>query len=211
MAALPAAAAVLPLARRAAQRCGEGQSHTHAAACSGPGNAGLESWAERLPTARGYLWWEVAAGACSSVAVHALIAAAADRGTSPEQAELIDAAYFPPVGALTVLLDDLVDRDVDLDAGEHSYLGYSASREQAADRVGLLAERAEAALAPLPRARRHRAILSGVAGFYLSEIASLEGATAAYAEYAAPIRERLLESLGPNVRLILAAMRWRRG
>jgi tetraprenyl-beta-curcumene synthase len=199
LAGLPAAEVVKPILTRAARRCGEGQSHTHAAARNGVG--GLEAWAREQPAAPGYLWWEVAAGASSSVAIHALLAAAADRRTTAGQAESIDALYFPPVGALTVLLDDLVDREEDLEAGEHNYLGYYAGEQQAADRIGLLAERASAATKDLPGGRRHRAILAGVAGFYLSGPANGSG-------YARPIRERLLQSLD-SVRPIMLAMRLR--
>lgn len=202
LAALPASEAVLPLLRRAAGRCGEAQSHTHAAAP--PGDGRLETWAADQESPPGYLWWEVAAGASSTVAAHALIAAAADPGTAAEDAALLDAAYFPPVGALTVLLDDLVDRDEDLAAGQHSYLSYYASGEAAANRIALIAGRARAAMAPLRHARRHRAILAGVAGFYLSAIGpGVDG-------YARPIEARLIESLGPAVRPALLAMRLRR-
>jgi tetraprenyl-beta-curcumene synthase len=201
LSALPATGPVLPILERAARRCGEGQSHTHAVA--GAGTAQLESWATGLEFDPGYLWWEAAAGASSSVAAHALIAAAADPATTAEEAALIDAAYFPSIGALTVLLDDLVDRDEDLAAGEHNYLSYFADHEQAAIRIGLLAGRAKAATAQLSHPRRHRAILAGIAGFYLS-------APAADSEYARPIRGRLLESLDPTVRLIMVAMRLRR-
>lgn len=201
LAALPASATVLGALRRAAKRCGEGQSYTHAAACGGV--ARLQMWAEGLQAPPEYRWWELAAGASSSVAAHALIAAAADPASTAEQAELIDAAYFPSVGALTVLLDDLVDREADLAAGEHNYLSYPANEEEAAERIALLASRATAAASELPRAGRHRAILAGVAAFYLS-------APAAGSDYARPIGERLLESLEPTVRPIMVAMRVRR-
>jgi tetraprenyl-beta-curcumene synthase len=201
LATLPATEEVLPLLRRAAKRCGEGQSHTHAAA--GEPAAELEAWATELPQPAGYLWWEAAAGASSSVAAHALIAAAADPQTTAEEAGLVDAAYFPPVGALTVLLDDLIDRDQDHEADQHNYLRYFAGEAEAANRIGLLADRAGAAIARLRHRRRHRAILAGVAGFYLS-------APTAGSEYARPIRGRLLESLDPTVRLIIAARRLRR-
>jgi tetraprenyl-beta-curcumene synthase len=200
IAALPATGVVTPVLRRAATRCGEGQSHTHAAARMGV--AGLEAWAREQPSAPGYLWWETAAGASSSVAVHAQLAAAADRTTTAEESESIDALYFPPIGALTVLLDDLVDRDDDLEAGQHNYLGYYTGEQQAADRIGLLAERARAATMHLRGGRRHRAILAGVAGFYLSDPANGSG-------YARPIRERLLHSLDSTVRPIMLAMRLR--
>ncbi len=201
VAKLPASEPMLPLLRRTAERCGEGQSHTHAVAQAGADE--LEAWATRQESAPGYLWWELAAGACSSVATHALIASAADPRTTADEAALIDAAYFPPIGALTVLLDDMIDRDDDSVAGEHNYLNYFADNEQAAIRIGLLADRARAAIGDLPHARRHRAILTGVAGFYLSSPGADSG-------YARPIRGRLLESLDPTVRLIMATMRLRR-
>jgi tetraprenyl-beta-curcumene synthase len=200
VAGLPATEAVLPLLQRAAKRCGEGQSHTHAAGATGGDE--IEAWALRQESAPGYLWWELAAGAGSSVAAHALIAAAADPKTTAEEAALIDAAYFPPIGALTVLLDDLIDRDEDLAAGQHNYLSYCPNEEEAANRIALLASRARAATAHLRRARRHRAILAGVAAFYLSAAPATSG-------YARPIRERLLESLDPTVRPIMVAMRLR--
>lgn len=207
VAALPAAEAVLPAARLAARRCGEGQSHTHAterATGSAPGEepAGIEFWASGLQAPAGYAWWELAAGASSSVAAHALIAAGADARTTPADAEPIDAAYFPPIGALTVLLDDLVDRDEDLATGAHNYTAYYRDGEEAADRLTLLAARARAATAPLRDRDRHRAILVGVAGFYLAE----PGARRSYAK---PGTEALLEALGPLVRLIATLMRRR--
>jgi hypothetical protein len=201
LAALPAHDAVRPCLERAVERCAEGQRRTHAAAL---GNVEeLRTWATALEAPPEYRWWEVAAGASSSVAAHALIAAAADPTTTVGTAALIDDAYQPPVGALTVFLDDLVDRDEDLADGEHNYLGYYESSEAAADRLALIATRAEALTRGLPRASRHRAILAGVAGFYLS-------AAAAETPYASPIRTELLESLGPGARLLTAFMRLRR-
>lgn len=195
---LPSHATALPLARRAAGRCGEGQSYTHATARGDV--EGLEAWASRQECPAGYLWWEIAAGASSSVAAHALIAAAAVPRTTAEEATLIDAAYFPPIGALTVLLDDLIDLDEDLSAGAHNYMTYFASNLVAADRLALMTSRARAAAAKLRHGRRHAAILAGVAGFYLS-------APGATTSYAAPIRRRIIESLGFAVRPILATMR----
>lgn len=199
--ALPSHATVLAVARQAASRCGEGQSQTHAAA-SGD-TEGLKAWVSGLEHRSGYLWWEMAAGASSSVAVHALIAAAANPGTTAEEAALLDAAYFPSVGALTVLLDDLIDRDEDLSVAAHNYMAYYGSNLEAAERLALIALRARAAMAKLRQARRHGAILVGVAGFYLS-------APGADTSYARPVRSRLIESLGFPVLPILAAMRLRR-
>jgi tetraprenyl-beta-curcumene synthase len=199
--ALPSHPAVSATLERAVARCGEGQAVTHAAE-HGDG-AALEAWARAQPAPAVYRWWEVAAGASSSVAAHALIAAAAAPRSSAAEAARIDAAYFPATGALTVLLDDLIDRDEDAAAGAHNYLAYYAGAEEAAARLDLIAHLARAGLTGLRHRHRHAAILAGVAGFYLS-------AEEAGAPYARPARERLLRSAGPAVRPIVAFMRLRR-
>ena len=165
IAPLPSAAAILPSARDAAERCGEGQSRTHAAAAGDPGPLG--EWAEGLAVAPGFEWWELGAGGASSAAVHALLALAATPAATPGEAELVDAAYFPSIGALTVLLDDLVDREADREAGEHSFLGHYDPPELLASRLTAIADAADDATRPLRRSARHRAILAGVLAFYL--------------------------------------------
>lgn len=200
--ALPARGAVQALLRRAVDRCAEGQRRTHAAAAGE--TAELRRWALTLADEGDYRWWELAAGASSSVAAHALIAAAADPATSAEAAERIERAYDPAIGALTVFLDDLVDRDRDRVAGEHNYLAYYDNGAEAGERLELIAKRAGALVQGLPRAGRHRAILAGVAAFYLS-------APEAESELARPIRARLLASLGHAPRVLGAFMRLRRG
>jgi hypothetical protein len=192
---------VAPPHQAAVQRCADGQRWTHDAA-SGD-SAGLRRWAEGLGGTYNYRWWELAAGASSSVAAHALIAAAADPGTSSETAALIDAAYHPSIGALTVFLDDLVDREDDRAAGEHNYLAYYESSAQAAERLAWIARQASERIDALPRASRHRAILAGVGAFYLS-------GSAAMTPYAQPIRRRLLAELGPGTRVLTTFMRLRR-
>ena len=201
-AALPSHADVSVPLERAIDRCGEGQRHTHAAEHGD--RAALESWAVAQPAPAVYRWWEVAAGASSSVAAHALIAAAADPATTLAEGALIDAAYFPSIGALTVLLDDLIDRDADSAAGAHNYIAYYRDSEEAANRLELIARLARTGIAPLRHPRRHAAILTGVVGFYLS-------AAEAETSYTRPVRDRLLSSTGPTVRPIVAVMRRRRG
>jgi tetraprenyl-beta-curcumene synthase len=198
--ALAAGRVVAPTLRAAVERCAEGQRRTHAAA--GGDSLELRRWAEGLEEAGDYRWWEKAAGASSSVAAHALIAAAADPGTSAEAAALIDAAYHPSIGALTVFLDDLVDRESDRAAGEHNYLAYYESPAQAAKRLGSIARQASERIDSLPQASRHRAILAGVGAFYLS-------AAAAGTPHAQPIRRQLLTELGPGTKVLTTFMRAR--
>jgi tetraprenyl-beta-curcumene synthase len=200
VATLPSRDVVLPLLERAIHRCEQGQLHTHRAARDGTDS--LRRWAEGLGEPPAYRWWEAAAGASSSVAAHALIAAAAHPEVSAETAAAIDAAYNPSIGALTVFLDDLVDREADRTAGEHNYLAYYEDSEEAAERLAWVAEEAGNRIDSLPRASRHRAILAGVGAFYLSE-------PAAATPYAQPIKRRLLAALGPGTRALSAFMRLR--
>jgi hypothetical protein len=199
--ALPSHDAVAAALDRAVARCEEGQRQTHAAEHGD--RAALETWAAAQDAPSAYRWWEVAAGASSSVAAHALIAAAADPRTSAAEAMAIDAAYFPSVGALTVLLDDLIDRDEDAAAGAHSYLAYYSGNAEAADRLELIAHLARTEISALRHRHRHAAILTGVAGFYLSD-------RAAATPFARPIRDRLLGVAGPAVRPIVVVMHRRR-
>jgi tetraprenyl-beta-curcumene synthase len=181
-------------------RCGEGQAYTHAAAGGDPGP--LSAWANGLGAGPEYSWFEVAAGAGSSVAAHALLAVAADDRTTAADAGRVDAAYFPSIGALTVLLDDLVDLDEDVAMGEHNYISYFADDGDLAERLGALADAARTAIAALRRRGRHEAILAGVAGFYLAQ-------PAARAARWAPARRRLLTSLGAPARALTAFSRLR--
>jgi tetraprenyl-beta-curcumene synthase len=189
-AALPSAGATLPLARGAITRCGEGQSHTHAAANGS--SQPLRYWADSLAAPAGYEWWEIAAGASSSVAAHALLALAGTPRATRAQAELVDGAYFPSIGALTVLLDDLVDREADRDAGQHSYLRHYPTDAAAAGRIEAIVGLARRSLSPLPRSSLHGAILSGILAFYLSS-------PGAAAPPARAIRDQLLSSSGQVV------------
>ena len=199
--ALPSASSVLPVARRAALRCGEGQSHTHAAMQED--DAQLALWALRQDRATGYLWWELAAGAISSVGVYALLAAAAEPGETAADAARIDAAYFPPMCALSTLLDSLIDHERDVLTANHSSFGHYPSSADAAARLGLIASRAEAAVRDLRHGRRHLAILAGIAGYYAS-------AAGAGTDEGQPVTTALAERLGPGLPLILTTMRMRR-
>lgn len=198
---MPGAPTVLPLARRAALRCIEGQSHTHAARHAG--SAELAAWAAKQDRAEGYRWWEIAAGAISSVAVYALLAIATDGRVTLAEASRVDAAYFPPMCALSSLLDSLIDRRSDACSGDHSSIGHYASRSDAARWLAKIAADANAAVRQLHRGRRHVAILAGIAGYYLS-------AAGAETDYGRAVAAAVAERIGCIVPLIRATVRLRR-
>lgn len=163
---LPAASTVAPAARQAAERCADAQMRTHSIARHR--TAALRRWsvpaADRLDLA----WWEYAAGGAASVlAVHALVAAAADDRTTAGTATAIGNAYLL-TSALSTLLDSLVDRDRDLAENGHSYVAYYANDDAMAEGIATVARRAATATGALPRPAHHLMTVAGVAGYYLS-------------------------------------------
>jgi tetraprenyl-beta-curcumene synthase len=201
--ALPSAAAVVPAALAVAARCGEAQTRTHAVSQVGVGQ--LRSWARAEEGGDSLHWWEFAAGATASVlALHALIAAAAEPLTTPDDADRIARAYLTTC-ALTTLLDSLVDREPDAAAGSHAYLAYYGGDERRiAERLGRLARRAAAEVRGLPRAPHHLMTVAGAAAFYLS-------APAAAGAEARRVTRPVVAELQPLITPTLALFElWRR-
>jgi len=199
--ALPAGSIVMPLLRKACRRCGGGQSRTHAVDVDGVGQ--LARWAARTSRDRTYAWWELAAGAASSLALHALFAAAADPRTEPGVATQVDAAYFPSVCALSTLLDSLVDHDEDERVGSHSFIAYYSHREHATMRLAAIADEAASGTRRLPSGRRHAVIATGVACFYLSNHTETR-------RFCGHAHDRITKPLGPISNALIVVLRLRR-
>ena len=132
---LPSQATVATVSARAAERCAEAQVHAHATALLG--DAQLEVWAIANAAGTGLQWREFLAGAVSSgLALHALIAAAADPHTSRQQALAADELYLS-VCAVTTLLDGLVDYEQDMRSmGQPGYIRYYADHDALAQGLG---------------------------------------------------------------------------
>jgi tetraprenyl-beta-curcumene synthase len=133
------------------------------------GHAALARWArEQTPSGSDLEWWETAAAAGSSLGVHVLIAAAAEAELEWADVSALNDAYFPWIGALHSLLDNIVDREEDVRTEQPSLVGYYASPQQAATRLRVLAAQAVSRARALPHGRRHLLILAAMAGNYLS-------------------------------------------
>jgi tetraprenyl-beta-curcumene synthase len=129
----------------------------------------LARWAsEKTPSGADLEWWETAAAAGSSLGVHVLIAAAAEPALRRADVLAIEDAYFPWIGALHSLLDNIVDRQEDVRTDQPSLVGYYASPAQAAARLQTLAVQAVSRARALAQGRRHLIILAAMAGNYLS-------------------------------------------
>ncbi len=201
LAGLPAWSAVAEVARCSAARCAEGQVRVHAAPWAGA--AQLQDWARAQAAGTALQWREFMAGAVSSVlAVHALIAAAADPGTTPAQAAALDSAYLS-ISALSTMLDSAIDYERDSARGEAWYVGHYDSPAALADRVVAVSQEASQQVQTLPDAAHHAMTLVGVVAYYTSAPQARRGSTAALAR-------RVHAELGPVLAPTLAVMRaWR--
>jgi tetraprenyl-beta-curcumene synthase len=164
---LPSYALVAPTARAAAARIVDYQALNLSRGQGGHG--ALERWAiEATPVGSGLAWWETAAASGSSLAVNALIAAAANPHRGSRDVAQTDGAYYPWIGALHSLLDSLVDRREDRDGGRLCLLDNYPSTTSAARCLAGLALCCKTACERLPDAQAHRVIVTAMASYYLS-------------------------------------------
>jgi tetraprenyl-beta-curcumene synthase len=205
VARLPAASAITDLAQRVASRAGEAQTRMHAADQLGMGQ--LEEWGRAEAGGTELEWRELVSGSASSVLVlHALIAAAANPGTSSGEAVRIAEAYLSTCVLLT-LLDGLVDYDQDKaqDGSDRpGYLSLFDDGHELAEILGQAARRAARRARGLPNGAHHVMLLTGVVAYYGS-------APGAEGDLARPVVARLRRELWPLMSPTLAVMRaWRR-
>lgn len=201
IARLPGAAAIEQPAWRSAARCAQAQIRIHAEPRLG--SAQLQEWAEREAQGTGLDWRGLAAGAASSVlAVHALIAAAADHRSTLEEAVEIEAAYLS-ICVLITVLDSLVDNDEDMRVGEPGFIRFYEDRELLAETLASVAARAARQAGALRDGAHHVMTLAGVVAYYTS-------APSAKGAVARPVTAHLQGELAPLIYPTLAVMHaWR--
>jgi tetraprenyl-beta-curcumene synthase len=202
LSALPGYAAVQPSAARLGAHIVEYQSFNVTDA-SGPREA-LAQWAgERKPRGSDLRWWETAAAAGSSLGLFALIAMAAQRRPSADEALAVENAYFPWVGALHSLLDSLIDLDEDRESGQPALIAHYGAAEGATAGLRRLAEESRRRVATLPHADRHALMLASMAAIYLVEPRAGD-------PHACAARGAVLSALGTQAVATMAVMRLRR-
>lgn len=196
----PSRTSLTPALIVAAKRCGEAQSHNHAVSVEGYDQ--LIRWSQEQAINSDYLWWELAAGGISCLAIHALFSFAAISNATTLDAKLVDAAYFPPVCAISALLDSLIDLPHDSNTTNHSFAAHYMSDRHASERYNAIIADGVEKVKLLRNARRHRVILAGITGYYLS-------AAEASGDFAYPVRINMTKR-EPIVLPILTIMRFRR-
>lgn len=162
---LPSISVATAALRRAATRIVTYQQANHD--CHPSDDPQCDYWAATgVPQEADLAWWEVAAAAGSSLTVFALMALISSSDVDSGRVSAIERVYFPWIGALHTLLDSLVDRREDAEAGQFSLIDHYRSESEAGTRLEMLASRT-AERASLLAERHHRLILSAMASFYL--------------------------------------------
>lgn len=199
LALLPSYAMVAEGVLRAARRMTCYQALNHSSA-QGP----LALWAAGVtPLGSGLHWWETAAGTASSLGVFALFAAAGRPLLAPAEAHALEAAYFPWIGTLHVLLDSLIDRSGDIESGQHSLVEHYRSVDESAARLSEIAGRAVKATEELAQGAQHAMILAAMTSFYLSSPEASSPPTAL-------VTAQVLETMGTLATPTMLVLRTRR-
>jgi tetraprenyl-beta-curcumene synthase len=197
---LPSAVAVEQQAAVAATRCAEALAHTHTAAHGGD-NAKLRRWTTTQTSTDGYVWWEIAAGANSNLAILALLAAAADPLTTRRDAVAIASAYWPHICVMSTLFDSLVDYERDASGDNFSFVSHYPDAGTTRDGLMHATRRSLDAVRPLRHSHIHTMIVCGVAGYY--------AAAAASESLAAEVAPSVIRQLGRAATPIVIALRAR--
>jgi tetraprenyl-beta-curcumene synthase len=202
LAKLPSAQRFTDILQRSATRGAEAQLRIHAATLSGPGQ--LERWAKLNAAGTPLQWREFLAGAaCSVLAVHALVTAAADARTTRDEALEIDRIYLS-ISVLPTILDSLIDYELDLRAGQPGYVQYYDDRDVLAARLVSVIDDAVGHARRAPHGAHHVMNLVGVVAYYTS-------APTAKNAFARPVTERVVHQLRPLIGPTLAVMHTWRG
>ncbi|MGH2880606.1 MAG: DUF2600 family protein [Solirubrobacteraceae bacterium] len=200
IAQLPAYTLVAEVARQHAQRIVDYQARIN----HEPDHqyAEFAAWAKtETPEGTGLYWWETGAACGSSLALLALLAAAADPKLTEADAGAVDAIYWPWAGALHTLLDNLIDRAEDAGTSQHNLTHHYTDAIETSERLGLLTVESIKRFTNAPP--HHRLILAGMIALYLSD----EQAQTAFAR---PVSEEVLSTIDGLARPSLLLLRVRR-
>lgn len=203
---LPAFPIVAPVVHSAARVARQSQGYNHALPGAPPGFLPdvVAPWAlMEGGEAYGLTWWEVIGATGSSLAILALVAAAADPALERAESEAIHDVYVPWAGAVLALIDSLVDQVRDDADDTHNLASRYPSTHAAAERVSTFAGRALTLTGGTAYPGRHALIVT-------SMIALFASAPEAKSPQAREAIQSALDAAGPRGALPFAALRARR-
>jgi tetraprenyl-beta-curcumene synthase len=195
---LPSFSAVAASARRAATRIVTYQR------LNNPGKNEsyhpFARWAKGIVAPEADLrWWEAGASAGSSLAVFAVMSAAAGPRLSADYVTALECEYFPWIGSLHTLLESLIDEHEDAITGQHCLTARYTSREETANRLQRLAARADDHAKALCDGEHHMMILAAMVSFYLAS-------PRAKSPHARLVAEQVLTTLGAHALPAMAVL-----
>jgi tetraprenyl-beta-curcumene synthase len=132
--------------------------------------AALEGWVAReYPNEHEMTWFELAGAAGAGLAIYALFVLASEPECTYTDVSRAYSAYFPWTSALATMLDSLVDQVEDLANGDHCYVAYYQTPEQATECMGRLVRRCLQETHTLRNSERHTLIAACMVAMYLSK------------------------------------------
>jgi tetraprenyl-beta-curcumene synthase len=117
--------------------------------------------------------WEFAAATGSTLGIFLLVAAASDSSLKLEEVEQIDAAYFPWVSGLHILLDYYIDAGEDLQMGDLNFTHYYNNLLECQERLKFFISQSLKSCTPLRYPKFHQTIIKGLLAMYLSDAKAL--------------------------------------
>lgn len=191
---LPAYPVVKPYVLRLAGLYSELQTYKHLDPTVR--EAKMHAWvACHLGAYPGITGWEFAAATGSTLGMFMLCAAAANPRLTAAQAQRFDAAYFPWISGLHILLDYFIDAAEDRAHGDLNFVAYYRSDAEITQRLTLFLREALARAAALPAHPFTETVIYGLVAMYLSD-----PKTEAPRERA--IKQALLAAAGPYARFV---------
>jgi tetraprenyl-beta-curcumene synthase len=196
--ALPSFHKVAPLLHKEATRIGV-QAINHA---SESVRLELRDWVAReYPGTHEVAWFELAAAAGANLAVYALFAVAAEADCSSDRIAVTYRAYFPWTGALATMLDGFVDQFDDAQHGEHCYVSYYQSSDEATKHIASLVQRCLSETHLLGNGERHTLVAASMVAMYLSRDSARASSLSAASREIAQAGGSLTLALVPVLRL----------
>jgi tetraprenyl-beta-curcumene synthase len=167
----------------------------------------LREWVSReFPEGHEAHWYELTGAASAGLAAFALLALACEpECPSEREIQRTHDAYFPWVSAAACMLDSFVDQPEDEANGDHSYVAYYVSTEEAATRTSHLLQRCLQELRALPNGETHALIAACMTALYLSKDSARSTPLRALSRQIAAAGGSLTRLLLPVLRLWRAA------
>jgi tetraprenyl-beta-curcumene synthase len=198
--ALPSFHNVAPVLHEEAKRIGV-QAINHAADPKQIPLA-LQDWVTtEYPGMHEVAWFELAAAAGANLSIYALFALAAEAACPIARVEETYRAYFPWTGALATMLDGFVDQFDDAQRGEHCYVAYYQSQDDATKRIGRLARRCLSETRSLENGERHTLVAAAMVAMYLSRDSARTPSLRAASQQLSQAGGSLTRALLPVLRL----------